>query len=128
MFNNRYGLTEAVLSGRKTQTRRMIPIDLYNACDWGEEIPMFEDGDGDWHPFYEWRYVYKVGEVVAVAQSYKDFYDDTCDPRIFPSGAGWSNSRGCSLESECAHIYRKKIFNHVNEIKPAKSKNMNLSN
>ena len=91
MFNNRYGLTEAVLSGRKTQTRRMIPIDLYNACDWGEEIPMFEDGDGDWHPFYEWRYVYKVGEVVAVAQSYKDFYDDTCDPRIFPSGAGWTN-------------------------------------
>lgn len=42
--------------------------------------------------------------------------------------AGWSNSRGCSLESECAHIYHKKIFNHVNEIKPAKSKNMNLSN
>lgn len=53
MFNDRYGLTEAVLSGRKTQTRRLIPLDLYNVCDWSEEIPMFEDGDGDWHPFYE---------------------------------------------------------------------------
>lgn len=25
MFNDRYGLTEAVLSGRKTQTRRILP-------------------------------------------------------------------------------------------------------
>ena len=48
MFNDRYGLTEAVLSGRKTQTRRLIPIDLYNVCDWSEEIPMFEDNDGVW--------------------------------------------------------------------------------
>lgn len=72
MFNDRYGLTEAVLSSRKTQTRRLIPIDLYNVCDWSEENPMFEDSDGDWHPFYKSKYVYKVGEVVAVAQSYKD--------------------------------------------------------
>ena len=41
MFNDKYGLTEAVLSGRKTQTRR-------NSCR------------------------YKVGDVVAIAQSYKD--------------------------------------------------------
>lgn len=91
MFNDRYGLTEAVLQGRKTQTSRLIPIDLYNACDWGEEIPMFEDGDGDWHPFYESKYVCKVGEVVAVAQCYNDIYNDERDPRQFPSGAGWTN-------------------------------------
>lgn len=36
--------------------------------------------------------------------------------------AGWSNSKGCHLESECAHIYNKKIFDHVNEIKPIKNK------
>lgn len=41
MFNDRHQLTKAVLSGRKTQTRR-------NSCR------------------------YKVGEVVAIAQSYKD--------------------------------------------------------
>lgn len=34
---------------------------------------------------------------------------------------GWSNSRGCSLESECAHIYHKTIYDHVNEIKPIKN-------
>lgn len=32
--------------------------------------------------------------------------------------SGWSNSKGCSLESECARIYRKKILDHVNQLKP----------
>ncbi len=36
--------------------------------------------------------------------------------------AGWSNSKGCHLESECAHIYHKIIFDHVNQIKPIKNK------
>ena len=26
-----------------------------------------------------------------MAQAYNDFYNDECDPRIFPDGAGWSN-------------------------------------
>lgn len=29
--------------------------------------------------------------MVAVAQAYDDFYNDECDPRIFPNGAGWKN-------------------------------------
>ena len=29
MFNDRYGLTQAVLEGKKTMTRRIVPIDLY---------------------------------------------------------------------------------------------------
>lgn len=98
MFNDRFLLTEAVLQGRKTKTRRLIPIDLYNACDWSEEIPMFEDSNGDWHPFYESKYAYKVGEVVAVAQSYKDIaygalFDDLYEAyRVEPTKlAGWNN-------------------------------------
>lgn len=81
MFNDRYGLTEAVLSGRKTQTRRM-------------EINYSEQADVNalvvkgYKPYFRVGYVvtsnsfgsavfakkirYKVGEVVAVAQSYKD--------------------------------------------------------
>lgn len=34
---------------------------------------------------------YKIGEVVAVAQSYNSFYDDTYNPVLFPAGAGWGN-------------------------------------
>ncbi|MBJ2188141.1 MAG: hypothetical protein JFR41_05890 [Muribaculaceae bacterium] len=56
MFSDKYGLTEAVLSGRKTQTRRIIK------CD----VPL-----GNWSETYE-HTKYKVGEVVAVAQSCKD--------------------------------------------------------
>lgn len=49
MFNDRYGLTDAVLDGRKTMTRRQVPAN--------------------------WRLGksrYYIGEIVAVAQSYKD--------------------------------------------------------
>lgn len=38
--------------------------------------------------------------------------------------AGWSRSKGCALESECAHIYHKAIFDHVNQIKPIKTKSI----
>ena len=34
MFNDKYGLTQAVLEGRKTMTRRIVPINLYNQTDW----------------------------------------------------------------------------------------------
>lgn len=64
MFNDRYGLTEAVLSSRKTQTRRICKeqhwafSDLINA--YYNQSFIFEQPK------------YKVGEVVVVAQSYKD--------------------------------------------------------
>ena len=34
---------------------------------------------------------YKIGEKVAIAQSYDSFYDDTHNPVLFPSGIGWTN-------------------------------------
>lgn len=62
MFNNRYGLTQAVLEGRKTQTRRiLLPhtiLKLRSGNDYQEVIRLYS--------------TYKVGEVVAVAQRYKD--------------------------------------------------------
>lgn len=69
MFNDRYGLTEAVLNGRKTMTRRIIKLDelgeynLANALkqDWGEvSIQAFIKNSAR----------YQVGEVVAIAQAY----------------------------------------------------------
>ena len=105
MFNDRYGLTEAVLSGRKTQTRRIITCPkefkgqeaggfyVYRRMSDNAvlEYPIMHDADGF---DIDGAYIlpkYKVGEVVAVAQAYNDFYNDECDPRIFPDGAGWTN-------------------------------------
>lgn len=86
MFNDRYGLTEAVLSGRKTQTRRIITcpkefngkyvagFHVYKRLSDGVilEYPSLYDAD---ESTIDDGYIlpkYKIGEVVAVAQSYKD--------------------------------------------------------
>ena len=74
MFNDKYGLTKAVLEGRKTMTRRIVP----------EGTPL-----GNWDETIS-KSRYKVGEVVAVAQAYKD----TCwtSPVLrLKDKPGWSN-------------------------------------
>lgn len=69
MFNDRFGLTKAVINGTKTQTRRdatRLSLD-YEACKklgWYQHLSVEE---------YILRNAsYKVGEVIAVAQSYQD--------------------------------------------------------
>lgn len=75
MFNDRYGLTEAVLEGRKTQTRRVISINFYNRVDW----KYFEEGHNDCIIDDDISILdcghYHVGEVVAIAQRYKDIQE-----------------------------------------------------
>lgn len=60
MFNDQFGLTKAVLEGRKTMTRRIITNETALAhCKTGN--------------FDVWNYAsYFAGELVAIAQSYKD--------------------------------------------------------
>lgn len=68
MFNNTYGLTQAVKKGLKTMTRRVLPLSeadeeyLDQAFDWDLRESVILD-----------RYAqYEVGEIVAVAESYKE--------------------------------------------------------
>ena len=78
MFNDKLGLTQAVLDGRKTQTRRIVSqslIDKYE--EWYDDVCSIAMPSGstietlrDWLLRKHTRY--RVGEVVAVAQSYKD--------------------------------------------------------
>lgn len=85
MFNDRYGLTEAVLSGRKTMTRRIIkaPKRINGYDTYGfivcqdiathEVTGIYVRGyDGGTIDDIEILPKYEIGEVVAVAQSYKD--------------------------------------------------------
>ena len=60
MFNDKYHLTEAVLEGRKTQTRRVVPLSVIEKYSMLEDPTIIDDAR------------YDVGEVVAVAQSYRD--------------------------------------------------------
>ena len=80
MFNDEYGLTKAVLEGRKTQTRRIVPQRIFdNIRQFQEEyydatFDTLEDTELLNHFLFtekrHGRLTYNVGEVVAVAQSY----------------------------------------------------------
>lgn len=89
MFNDKYCLTQAVLDGRKTMTRRVCKHDRPDKT-YDIVFPVFEpndyDNDGNivsplnyafgWKnykgEFTGWNIPkYKVGEVVAIAQSYE---------------------------------------------------------
>lgn len=75
MFNDRFGLTKAVLEGRKTMTRRIIPQSLRNQTDWkAVEYGDYEavvDGEGYYHDIRRLGQ-FQAGDVVAVAQSYAE--------------------------------------------------------
>ena len=87
MFNDKYGLTKAVLDGRKTQTRRIInPQPMYNEnigiCWKGYAYGINLSKEGTYHNFISGTEYdksckrYRKGEVVAIAQSYKDIFTE----------------------------------------------------
>ena len=101
MFDDKYGLTKAVLEGRKTMTRRIAEKVLV------EDIDQHLVWTGEFK-----KPKYKVGETVAVAQSLRDMGYDPRDTR-HKSGAiwgldhtpAWTNKMFVSA-SECIHQIR----------------------
>lgn len=79
MFSDRFGLTDAVLQGRKTMTRRIARFDeTERPCQKGRDKCLYcqhydRENGCTWLLDYS---PYKVGEVVAVAQSYKSIHED----------------------------------------------------
>ena len=124
MFNDQYHLTEAVLNGTKTMTRRKITYpskfrgenvagyfvcrrpsgEVIEICMYDEDERMIDGG--------QILPKYKVSEVVAIAQSYKDLgYDpDSLDrhPKnlsirgLMKDSAGWNNKMFV-LADACKH-------------------------
>lgn len=74
MFNDRYVLTKAVLEGKKTQTRRVVPKDFFSLnWDVKERTLVYENDFGDFVDIRNSKYaLFHVGEIVAVAQKYND--------------------------------------------------------
>ena len=87
MFNDKFGLTQAVLDGRKTMTRRVI-----DQRTEGWLRMQYSERYDDWHR----RSPYMYTETLAIAQAYKDIYEkggfDMHDPFTFvEDSAGWTN-------------------------------------
>lgn len=101
MFNDKYGLTDAVLNGKKTMTRRIIP------CKVCQDVltPMRYSGSDVSPNFMAMKHThyiamkhahYNIGEEVAIAQSYHnlnkngfvapEWLEHTCE-----SSAGYEN-------------------------------------
>lgn len=86
MFNDRYGLTQAVLDGKKTMTRRVIKFPLIADRGYIDEVRLDADrkqllffhADIEGLQFVHRSVLpYKIGEEVAVAQKYWDLRN--CD-------------------------------------------------
>ena len=94
MFNDQYGLTEAVLYGRKTQTRRIAyekPFKHIRSCGFiteGKDKGKLSINDGN---EIVAKSTYKIGEVVAVAQRYCDIPMDSSIKIILCKHPGWNN-------------------------------------
>lgn len=85
MFNDKYSLTQAVLDGRKTMTRRIIKCPRTFKGEWAAGFnihrrhsdkkivgyPCMYDADEREFDMSEILPKYKVGEVLAIAQSYE---------------------------------------------------------
>ena len=92
MFNDKYGLTQAVLEGRKTQTRRTMPTHIETRLrhlrvlapsNWTKDW-----SDSALSKFGETMSPYKTGDIVAIAQSYKDCGTEASFWKQTP---GWTN-------------------------------------
>ena len=125
MFNDKYELTKAVLEGRKTITRRAVSMHdyKYGFQVWYDIVSKkYWACDGDSNFIVE-RSRYSRGEVVAVAQSYRDINERGIvqfKPTLEPDGmiygdnmrqviwaenhAGWNNKMFVKAELMSHHI------------------------
>ena len=126
MFNDKYGLTAAVLNGKKTMTRRIIKAPRRNIE--GKEVCGFAiNKTPAGVPYEVWLTgpdeeslcqllpTYKVGEVVAVAQAYKDIIGDhvffvssetgvSVHRAVMEREKGWTNKMFVTAEFMPHHI------------------------
>lgn len=94
MFNDQYGLTQAVLDGRKTQTRRIAYQEPFRRnfncgfCTEGKDKGKLTINDGN---EIVAKSHYKIGEVLAVAQRYEDIPMEPSIRTILCKHPGWNN-------------------------------------
>lgn len=74
LFNDKYSLTQAVIEGRKTMTRRIILNKTRINLEDFSEYQLYDRLNEEYYQklAIERYSRYAIGEVVAVAQSYKD--------------------------------------------------------
>lgn len=101
MFNEPFGLQQATFDGTKTMTRRIVPqVILDYAPKYQQEYYeqtlstiSFEDAILNMvgvEKMFQ-RYVYQIGEIVAIAQRYSELFTDAYNIGLYGRTAGWNN-------------------------------------
>lgn len=106
MFNDKYGLTQAVLEGRKTQTRRIVYTQNGFVVFDGEDFQLKKLDNGQAlltlcnNEFKTANY--KIGEEVAIAQRYSDIADT--HGQELAQQPGWKNKMFVRADLMAHHI------------------------
>ena len=121
MFNDKYGLTDAVLAKRKTQTRRIITnkemLEIIKKFDSPASLFLVYDRFV-LNPDLRKRFIdnrramrYQMNETVAIAQSYADITPqvDWAKCMIRKEEIGWNNKMFVRTEDMPHHIRIAKI-------------------
>lgn len=107
MFSDKFCLTQAVLDGTKTMTRRLLTLTLDKDVD-GKLIRVYPSkvyfDNGKWLFEFEGRTYflprenyprYEAGEIVSIAQTYKELYPNAdfemVGNEFMTESAGWNN-------------------------------------
>lgn len=106
MFNEGYGLQKAVLEGRKTITRRMVPVGTLAKAK--AKSQTHGKNEESYIRYYSY---YKVGDKVAIAQRYSELSeeliyesDDTLKVKQSAFEKGWRNKMYVNAELMPHHI------------------------
>lgn len=114
MFNEPFGLQQATFDGVKGMTRRVIPQCILDAVPQYQEeyyagaLEHIEIDQailnmvGPEKMFQQ--YVYQVGEVVAIAQRYRDIVPPLDNKNIVWTGRGWNNKMFVKADVMPHHI------------------------
>ena len=121
LFNDKYGLTQAVLAKRKTQTRRIITnkemLEIIKKFDFPASLFLVYDRFV-LNPDLRKRFIdnrrvmrYQMNETVAIAQSYADITPqaDWANCMIRKEEIGWRNKMFVRAEDMPHHIRITKI-------------------
>lgn len=99
MFNDKYGLTQAVLEGRKTQTRRLLHcpktfggkyVSGFRLCTNKQGVQfayLVDEDECEIDGSVNVLSAYKIGEEVAIAQRYSECFRAVC----LEYNKGWNN-------------------------------------
>ena len=125
MYSTKFGLEQLVIDGLKPLTRRVMKTQPETARHWnpklyGTDSLYYRDERGLCQLIDKNGKVinpqYKIGEIVAVSQSYKTLYENTNDEKYLKlkATAGWNNKMFTRAElmmyfQKCVSIRAEKL-------------------